>query len=63
MKAKLSSTASSQDHPHTDELKKMEEVDQLKYLGSTKTKEGTSEKETKFSLAQAHSAMTKLAIL
>ena len=41
----------------------LEEVDQFKYLGSTQTKDGTSVKEVKIRLAQAHSAMTRLAIL
>ena len=39
------------------------EVDQFKYLGSTQTKDGISVKEVKIRLAQAHSAMTRLAIL
>ena len=37
--------------------------DQFKYLGSTQTKDGTSIKEVKIILVQAHSAMTRLAIL
>jgi hypothetical protein len=41
----------------------LEEVDQFKYLGSTQTKDGTSVKEVKIRLAQAHSAMARLAIL
>ena len=40
----------------------LEEVDQLKYLGSTQTKDGNSVKEVKIRLVQAHSAMTWLAI-
>ena len=36
----------------------LEEVDQFSYLGSTQTKDGTSVKEVKIKLAQAHSAMT-----
>ena len=39
------------------------EVDQFKYLGSTQTKDGTSVKEIKIRLAQANSAMTRLAML
>ena len=42
---------------------RLEEVDQLKYLGSTQTKDGNSVKEVKIRLAQARSAMTWLAIL
>ena len=41
----------------------LEEVEQFKYLGSTHTKDGTSVKEEKIRLAQAHSAMTRPAIL
>ena len=40
----------------------LEEVVQFKYLGSTQTKDGTSVKELKTRLAQAHLAMTRLAI-
>ena len=40
-----------------------EEVDQFKYLGSTRTEDGTSVKEVKIRLSQANSAMTRLAIL
>ena len=39
--------------------KTLEEVDHFKYLGSTLTKDGTSQKEIKIGLAQAHSAITK----
>ena len=35
----------------------------LKYLGSTQTKDGTSAREVKIRLVQAHSSMTRLAIL
>ena len=41
----------------------LEEVDQFKYLESTKAKDGTSVKEVKIRLAQAHLAMTRLPIL
>ena len=41
----------------------LEEVDQFTYLGSRQTKDGTSVKEVKIRLAQAHSAMTRLAVL
>jgi len=41
----------------------LEEVDQFKYLGSTQTKDGTSVKEVKIRLAQAHAAMTRLSVL
>ena len=41
----------------------LEEVDQFKYLGSTIIKDGTPVKEVMIRLAQAHSAMTGLAIL
>ena len=40
----------------------LEEVDQFKYVRSTETKDGTSIKEVKIRLVQAHSAMTRLAI-
>jgi len=40
----------------------LEEVDQFKYLGSTQTKDGTSVKEVQLRLAQAQSAMTRLAM-
>ena len=40
----------------------VEEVDQFKYLGSSQTKDGISVKEVNIRLAQAHSAMTRLAI-
>ena len=43
--------------------KTLEEVDQFKYLGSTQTKHGTLIKEVKIRMAQARSAMTRLAIL
>ena len=43
--------------------KMLEEVGQFKYIGSTQTKDGTSIKEVKARLLQAHSAMTRLAIL
>ena len=43
--------------------KVLEEVDQFKYLGSTQIKDGTSINEVKIRLAQAHSAMTGIAIL
>ena len=42
--------------------KALEEADQFKYLTSTQTKDGTSVKEGKIRLAQAH-VMTRLAIL
>ena len=42
--------------------KVLEEVDQFRYLGSTQTKDGTSLKEVKIRLAQAHSAMTRLVV-
>ena len=42
---------------------RLEEVDQFKCLDSTQTKGGTSVKEVKINLVQAHSAMTRLAIL
>ena len=35
----------------------LEEVDQFKYLGSTQTKDGSSVKEVKIRLAQAHSVL------
>ena len=38
--------------------KTLEEEDQFNYPGSTQTKDGTSIKEVKIRLAQAHSAMT-----
>ena len=41
----------------------LEEVDQFKYLGSTQTKGRALIKEVKIGLAQAYSAMTRLAIL
>ena len=41
----------------------LEEVDQSKYLGSAQTKDRTSVKDVKIRLAQAHSAMKRLAIL
>ena len=41
----------------------LEEVDHFKYLGSTQIKDGTSLKEVKIRLAQAHSAMIRLAVL
>ena len=41
--------------------KKLQEVDQFKYIGQTK--EGTSVNEAKVRLAQAYSAMTTLSIL
>ena len=37
------------------------EVHPFKYLGYAQTKDGTSEKEVKIRLAEAHSAMTRLA--
>ena len=43
--------------------KVLEEVDQFKYLGSTQTNDRASLKEVTIRLAQAHSAMTRLAIL
>ena len=43
--------------------KTLEELDRFKYLGSTQTNDGTSVKEVKIRLTQAHSAMTWLAIL
>ena len=43
--------------------KTLEEVDWFKYLESTQTKDGTSIKEEKIRLTQAHSAMTRLAVL
>ena len=43
--------------------KTLEKADQFKYLGSTQTKDGTAVKEVKIRLAQAHSAMTMLAVL
>ena len=43
--------------------KTLEEVDQFKYTWSTQTKDGMSIKKAKIRLAQAHSAMTRLAIL
>ena len=43
--------------------KVLEEVDQFSYIGSTQTKDGTSLKSVKISLAQAHSAMTRLSVL
>ena len=42
--------------------KTLEEVDQFKYLGSTQTKDGTSIKEEKIRLVQAHPATTGQAI-
>ena len=41
----------------------LEEVNQFKYLGFTQNKDGASIKEVKIRLEQAHSAMTRLAIL
>ena len=41
----------------------LEEVEQFKYIGSTPTKDRTSVKEVKIRLAQAHSALTRIAIL
>ena len=43
--------------------KALEEVDQFKYLGSIQTKDGSSITEAKVRLAQAYSAITKLATL
>ena len=43
--------------------KVIEEVGHFKYLGSTPIKDGTSLKEVKIRLGQAHSAMTRLAQL
>ena len=43
--------------------KVLEEVDRFEYLRSTQTKDGTSLKEAKIILPQAHSAMTRLAVL
>ena len=43
--------------------KTLEEVDHFRYLGSTQTNDGTSIKEVKIRLAQAHSATTRIAIL
>ena len=43
--------------------KVLKEVDQFKYLGSTQTKDGTSLREVKITLAQAHLAVTRLAVL
>ena len=43
-------------------VRTLEEVDQFKYIGSTQTEDGTSIKEVKVRLAQAHSAMARLAI-
>ena len=37
-------------------------MDQFKYLGSPQTKDGTSIKEVKIRLTQAHSAIKRLAI-
>ena len=42
---------------------KLIEVNQFKYLGSTQTSDGISSVELKIRLAQAHSAMTSLAVL
>ena len=42
--------------------KVLEEVDQFKYMGSTRTKDGTSLNEMKIRLAHAHSAMVRLAV-
>ena len=39
------------------------EVDHFKYLGSTQTDDGTSLKEVRIRLAQAHSPMTRLVAL
>ena len=44
------------------EWKVLEETDQFRYVGSTQTKDGTSLKEVKIRLAQAHSTMTRLAV-
>ena len=50
-------------YQHMYEWKTQEEVDQFKYIGSTQTKDTTSVKEVKIRLAQAHSVITKLAVL
>ena len=42
--------------------KVFEELDQLKYLGSTQTKDRTLLKEVKIRLEQAHSSVTRLAV-
>ena len=64
-KAKFTSTASSQDKSTNVWMngKTLEDVDPFKYLGSTQTKDGASIKEVKIKLAQAYSAVTRLAIL
>ena len=46
-----------------DEWENAGRRDQLKYLGSTQTKDGTSTEDVKIRLVQIHSAMTRLAIL
>ena len=43
--------------------KVLDEMDQFKYLGSTQTKDGTSLKEVKIRLPQAHTTVTRLAVL
>ena len=63
-KAKFSSTAPSKIiYQHMFELENAGRSGKFKYLGSTKNKHGTPIKEVKIRLAQAHSAMTMLAIL
>ena len=62
IKPKSMSTASIQGHPSTNMWmngKALEEVDQLKHLGSTQTKDGTSITEAKIRMVQAYSAMTR----
>jgi len=46
-----------------DIQKRLEEVDQFKYLGSTPTTHGTSVTEVEITLAQAHAAVTRLTLL